>query len=73
MTEFAKSPLAAFRVLQEPGAYASTAIVRMETDGEEMDTSTEMVMFCIHQKVFECWWADGESAPSRVLVDDVLN
>ena len=28
MTEFAKSPLVAFRVLQEPGAYASTAFVR---------------------------------------------
>ena len=55
MTEFAKSPLAAFRVLQEPGAYASTAIVRMETDGVDMDTSTEMVLWCIHQKVFEAF------------------
>ena len=73
MSEFAKSPLAAFRVLQEPGAYASTAIVRMETDGTEMDTSTEMVMWCIHQKVFEAFWSDGETFPSKVVVDDVLN
>ena len=73
MTEFAKSPLAAFRVLQEPGAYASTAIVRMETDGEDMDTSTEMVMWCIHQKVFEAFWNDGETFVNKVIVDDVLN
>ena len=73
MSEFAKSPLAAFRVLQEPGAYASTAIVRLETDGTEMDTSTEMVMWCIHQKVFEAFWSDGETFPSKVVVDDVLN
>ena len=58
---------------QEPGAYASTAIVRMETDGVDMDTSTEMVMWCIHQKVFEAFWNDGETFVSKVIVDDVLN
>ena len=73
MTEFAKSPLAAFCVLQEPGAYASTAIVRMETDGTDMDTSTEMVLWCIHQNVFEAFWSGGETFPSKVVVDDVLN
>ena len=73
MTEFAKSPLAAFRVLQEPGAYASTAIVRLETAGANTDANTEMVLWCIHQKVFEAFWSDGESFPSRVVVDDVLN
>eukprot|EP01048_Picozoa_sp_COSAG05_P004531 COSAG05_NODE_248_length_12946_cov_85.003737_6_plen_509_part_00 len=73
MTEFAKSPLAAFRVLQEPGAYASTAIVRMETNGANVDANTEMVLWCIHQKVFEAFWSDGETFPSKVVVDDVLN
>ena len=58
---------------QEPGAYASTAIVRMETDGVDMDTSTEMVLWCIHQKVFEAFWSEGEGFPSKVVVDDVLN
>ena len=73
MTEFAKSPLAAFWILQEPGAYASTAIVRLETNGANTDNNTEMVLWCIHQKVFEAFWSDGESFPSRVVVDDVLN
>eukprot|EP01043_Picozoa_sp_COSAG02_P125316 COSAG02_NODE_62462_length_266_cov_0.473054_1_plen_72_part_10 len=72
MTEFAKSPLAAFRVLQEPGAYASTAIVRMETNGANVDANTEMVLWCIHQKVFEAFWSEGETFPSKVVVDDVL-
>ncbi len=73
LTEFAKSPLMAFRILQEPGAYASTLTVRMDTHGRNTDTNTEMLVWCIHQKVFEAFWADGEAFPSKVVVDDVLN
>ena len=72
MTEFAKSPLVAFRVLQEPGAYASTATVRMSTKTAAA-TTTEMVVWVIHQKVFDAFWSEGESFPSKIVVDDVLN
>ena len=30
-----------------------------------------MVLWCIHQKVFEAFWSDGETFPSKVVVDDV--
>ena len=73
LTEFAKSPLIAFRILQEPGAYASTLTVRMDTHGSNTDPNTEMLVWCIHQKVFEAFWTDGEAFPSKVVVDDVLN
>ena len=72
LTEFCKSPIAAFRVLQDPGAYASTAIIRFATP-TDVDANTELVMWCIHQKVFEAFWDQGETFPSRVVVDDVLN
>ena len=72
LSEFCKSPLAAFRVLQDPGSYASTAIVRMETKAD-VGTDAELVVACVHQKVFEAYWQDGETFPSRVVVDDVLN
>ena len=72
LTEFCKSPLAAFRVLQDPGSYASTAIIRMETKAD-LGTDAELVVACVHQKVFEAYWQDGETFPSRVVVDDVLN
>ena len=48
-------------------------IVRMETNGKDTDNNTEMVLWCIHQKVFEAFWSDGETFPSKVVVDDVLN
>ena len=38
----------------------------------EIRKHTEMVMWCIHQKVFEAFWSEGESFPSKVVVDDVL-
>ena len=72
ITEFCKSPLLAFRILQDPGSYASTAIVRLDTSAN-VGTDCELVFACIHQKVFEAYWQDGESFPSRVVVDDVLN
>ncbi len=72
LTEFATSPLFAFRVLQEPGAYASTATIRMQMH-ELADADDELVVWAIHQRVFEAFWSEGESFPSRVVVDDVLN
>jgi hypothetical protein len=33
----------------------------------------ELVVGIIHQRVFEAFWNDGETFPSRVVVDDVLN
>ena len=58
--------------LQDPGSYASTAIIRMETKAD-LGTDAELVVACVHQKVFEAYWQDGETFPSRVVVDDVLN
>ena len=72
ITEFCKSPLLAFRILQEPGSYASTATVRLDTSAN-VGTDCELVCAAIHQKVFEAYWQDGETFPSRVVVDDVLN
>ena len=72
LTEFCKSPLASFRVLQDPGSYSSTAVVRMETKAD-VGTDAELVVACVHQKVFEAYWTDGETFPGRVVVDDVLN
>ena len=72
LTEFVKSPLACFRILQEPGSYASTAIVRMETKAN-LPADSELVMWVVHQKVFEAFWDQGETFPSRIVVDSVLN
>ena len=33
----------------------------------------ELVVAVIHQRVFEAFWNAGETFPSRVVVDDVLN
>ena len=33
----------------------------------------ELVVAVIHQKVFEAFWNDGETFPSRIVCDDVLN
>eukprot|EP01043_Picozoa_sp_COSAG02_P044690 COSAG02_NODE_4016_length_5901_cov_42.404688_5_plen_558_part_00 len=33
----------------------------------------ELVVAVVHQRVFEAFWNDGETFPSRVVVDDVLN
>ena len=72
LTEFAKSPVLAWRILQDPGSYSSTASLRFSV-ASAVGADCEIVMACIHQRVFEAYWQDGESAPSRVIVDDVLN
>ena len=33
----------------------------------------ELVVAVIHQKVFEAFWNDGDTFPSRIVCDDVLN
>ena len=33
----------------------------------------ELVVGVIHQRVFEAFWREGETFPSRVVVDYVLN
>lgn len=33
----------------------------------------ELVVGVIHQRVLEAFWSDGETFPSRIVVDDVLN
>ena len=64
----------AFRVLQDPGSYASTATVRFEPASPILATdNVEIVMWIVHQRVFEAFWEQGQSQPSRVIVDDVLN
>ena len=42
-----------------------------ETAG--VDPMWRLVLWCIHQKVFEAFWDEGETFPSRVICDDVLN
>ena len=33
----------------------------------------ELVVAVIHQRVFEAFWENSETFPSRIVVDDVLN
>ena len=33
----------------------------------------ELVIGVIHQRVFEAFWENSETFPSRIVVDDVLN
>ena len=83
MTEWCSTlgPILAFRVLQEPGSYASTLTLRFNLKNALIDAaaatpykgSPELVVYCVHQKVFEAFWEQGQNMPSRVLVDDVLN
>ena len=32
-----------------------------------------LVLFCLHSKVFEAEWQEGESNPSKVLTDEILS
>ena len=74
LTSWTKSPLIAVRCLQDPGAYASTATLRFDLKAAiTADDNAELVLWCIHSKVFEAFWDGSETFPSRVVVDDVLN
>ena len=35
--------------------------------------TTQLLVFCLHSKVFEAEWAQGESNPSKVVVDEILS
>lgn len=39
----------------------------------DVGTDAELVLACVHQRVFEAFWSEGETFPSKVVVDDVLN
>ena len=74
LTSWTKSPLLAIRVLQDPGAYSSTATLRFELkDDLVAGDHAELVVWVIHQRVMEAFFENGETFPSRILVDDVLN
>jgi hypothetical protein len=75
-SEWCKSPLICMRVLQNPQEYASTLTVRFSlkaAGGFLAGTQAELLVFCLHSKVFEAEWAQGESNPSRVVVDEILS
>ena len=70
-TEWCESPLLCFRILQNPGEYSSTLTLRFTTQGP-VAAGTSLLVFCLHSKVFEAEWNQGESMPSKVLVDEIL-
>jgi hypothetical protein len=75
-SEWCKSPLICMRVLQNPQEYASTLSVRFslkDANGFGAGTQAELLVFCLHSKVFEAEWQQGESNPSRVVVDEILS
>ena len=74
-SEWSKAPLLCFRILQNPHEYANTATVRFACHEPVADVADNisLVMFCLHSKVFEAEWSEGESNPSKVLVDEVLS
>jgi hypothetical protein len=75
-SEWCKSPLICMRVLQNPQEYASTLTVRFsrkDPAGFGAGTQAELLVFCLHSKVFEAEWGQGESNPSKVVVDEILS
>ena len=70
-TEWCESPLLCFRILQNPGEYSSTLTLRFTTQNA-VAAGTTLTVFCLHSKVFEAEWNQGESMPSKVLVDEIL-
>ena len=70
-SEWCKAPLLCFRVLQNPQEYSSTVNVTFTTHTASL-TSQSLLCFCLHSKVFEAEWNQGETNPSKVLVDEIL-
>jgi hypothetical protein len=53
---------------------ATDAQLRLrDTTAKPYKEMPELVVGVIHQRVFEAFWSEGETFPSRVVVDDVLN
>jgi hypothetical protein len=75
-SEWCKSPLICMRVLQNPQEYASTLTARFSLKapgGFPAGTQAELLVVCLHSKVFEAEWGQGESNPSKVVVDEILS
>ena len=73
-SEWCESPLLCFRVLQNPQEYASTLTCRFKLkQAIPAGVKAELLVFCMHSKVFEAEWQQGESNPSRVVVDEILS
>ena len=71
-SEWAQAPLLCFRILQNPHEYSNTVTLRFSTKAN-MVANRSIVLFCMHSKVFEAEWQEGEANPSKVLVDEVLS
>ena len=74
LTSWTKSPLIAVRMLQDPGAYVSTLTLRFTTKTAlAAEDNAELVLWTISSEVVEMFWDSGETFPSRVIKDSVLN
>jgi hypothetical protein len=74
LTSWTKSPLIAVRMLQDPGAYASTLTLRFNTKTAlAAEDYPELVLWTISSEVVEMFWDSQETFPSRVIKDSVLN
>jgi hypothetical protein len=74
LTSWTKSPLIAVRMLQDPGAYASTLTLRFNTKTAlTAGDHPELVLWTISSEVVEMFWDSQETFPSRVIKDSVLN
>jgi len=74
LTSWTKSPLIAVRMLQDPGAYASTLTLRFNTKTAlDAGDNAELVLWTISSEVVEMFWGSGETFPDRVIKDSVLN
>eukprot|EP01050_Picozoa_sp_SAG11_P007339 SAG11_NODE_609_length_8224_cov_5.446154_4_plen_402_part_00 len=72
VTEYCRSPLLTFRVLQPKSTFSPTATVRFTTNGD-VPAGTQLMFFAVHQRVFEARWpSPGAANPSSVLVDEVI-
>jgi hypothetical protein len=70
-SDWCKAPLLCFRVLQNPQEYSSTVNVTFTTHTASL-ASQSLLCFCLHSKVFEAEWNQGETNPSKILVDEIL-
>ena len=74
LTSWTKSPLIAVRMLQDPGAYASTLTLRFNLKAAlDAADNAELVLWTISSEVVEMFWDGGETFPNRVIKDSVLN
>ena len=74
LTSWTKSPLIAVRMLQDPGAYASTLTLRFNTKTAlDAGDNAELVLWTISSEVVEMFWGSGETFTDRVLKDSSPN